>query len=45
MSLQTGTTLYVHFQADSLRAMVEAVDGILDGHLYGHLEAAPAVSC
>ena len=30
------TGRYVHFQADSLRAMVEALDGILDGNLYGH---------
>ncbi len=41
----TMTGRYVHFQADSLRAMVDALDGILDGHLYGHLETPPAVSC
>ena len=40
----TMTGRYVHFQADSLRAMVDALDGILDGRLFGHLETPPAVS-
>jgi hypothetical protein len=39
------TGRYVHFQADSLRAIVDALDSILDGHPFGHPEAWLAVSC
>jgi len=31
---------YIHFQTDSLRAIVEALDGTLDGHPCGHSKEA-----
>ncbi len=41
----TTTGPYIHVRADLLPAIVDALDRILDGYLFGHLETPPAVSC